>query len=380
MARKQKQIEPQTQKRRGTGVTAYDPDHAYNGYTLFTPIAGNGEVYLIDMNGRVVHQWKLPYPPGHYGYLLENENLFYNGWVPPESNDLRFPFWSLYKAGVALEADWKGNIEWVYKNPDHHHDARRTKNGNNILLTIEKTPENVARKIQGGIPGSEKDTGMWSDRIIEVTPAGEVVWDWHSCEHLNQLKDQSITSQDSRDHWPMGNSVEEIPNGDILVSFRNISTVVLISKKSGEIVWKLGHEILAQQHAPTFLDNGNVLIFDNGTQRKSTPQTFSRVIEINPETSEIVWEYHDKPVFNFYSAYISGARRLPDGNTLITEGLNGRIFEVTPNGEVVWEYISPYFSKISYSRDANNFFEGSSNSIFRAFRYASDDIPQINKR
>jgi hypothetical protein len=376
---KQNYKEQPTQKRRGTGVTAYDPSRAYNGYTLFTPITGNGEVYLINIKGKVVHQWKLPYPAGHYGYLLENGHLFYDGYIPPESNDVRFPSWSLYKSGVIVEVDWNGKIVWEYKNKDHHHDARRTKNGNNILLTIEKTPKGFSKKVPGGVIGSENETGMWSDRIIEVTSTGEVIWAWNAWEHLDQLIDQPITLQDTRDHWPMANGVDESPNGDILVSFRNISTVALISKKTGEIIWKLGHDVLAQQHDPNFLDNGNVLIFDNGTQRKSNPDIFSRVIEVNPKTSEIVWEYVDKPVFNFFSCYISGARRLPNGNTLITEGLSGRIFEVTSNGEVVWEYINPYFSKMSESRDTVNFYNGYVNSIFRAFRYSPEKISLIKK-
>ena len=62
-------------------------------------------------------------------------------------------------------------------------------------------------------------------------------------------------------------------------------------------------------------------------------------------TNEIVWEYRDNPPFNFFSAYISGARRLTNGNTLITEGQPGRIFQVNAvPGEVVWEYINPHFA------------------------------------
>ena len=67
------------------------------------------------------------------------------------------------------------------------------------------------------------------------------------------------------------------------------------------------------------------------------------MIEVNPRTSQIVWEYHDQSLFDFFSPYISGAQRLANGNTLICEGCDGRIFEVTADGQVVWEYVSPYF-------------------------------------
>ena len=77
----------------------------------------------------------------------------------------------------------------------------------------------------------------------------------------------------------MGNSILELPNGDILASYRPISIVIRIDRKTGNIVWKLGPPTLAGQHAPTPLENGNILIFDNGVHRLDDPLPFSRVIE-----------------------------------------------------------------------------------------------------
>ena len=127
--------------------------------------------------------------------------------------------------------------------------------------------------------------------------------------------------------------------------------------------------MLAQQHDPSMLDNGNVLIFDNGTHRRDNAFTYSRVIEVDPSTNEIVWEYQDRASLNFHSNIISGARRLQNGNTLITEGFFGRMFQVTPEGEVVWEYINPDFS-------ADPGF-GEVNAIFRAEHYMPGEIPQL---
>ena len=62
-----------------TGLTACDPERACPGYTLYAPMSGSGEVYLLDINGEVAHRWQMPYPPGLYGYLLPNGNLFYGG-------------------------------------------------------------------------------------------------------------------------------------------------------------------------------------------------------------------------------------------------------------------------------------------------------------
>ncbi len=91
------------------------------------------------------------------------------------------------------------------------------------------------------------------------------------------------------------------------------------------------------------MENGNILIFDNGTHRLDHPIPHSRVIEVDPATKEIVWSYQEHYPFDFYSPLISGAQRLPNGNTLICEGSFGRIFEVTMEREVVWEYVNPYF-------------------------------------
>jgi hypothetical protein len=114
------------------------------------------------------------------------------------------------------------------------------------------------------------------------------------------------------------------------------------------------------------LPNGNILIFDNGSSRRALPQGFSRVIEVKPETNEIVWQYRDTPPANFYSPNISGARRLANGNTLITEGRFGRVFQVTPAGEVVWEYVNPFFLP---GIDGTQ-----TNAVFRATHYESIEL------
>ena len=127
----------------------------------------------------------------------------------------------------------------------------------------------------------------------------------------------------------------ELPNGDIVVSFRTISTVIIIDRKTGNIIWKLGAPPLCGQHAPTPLPNGNLLIFDNGPHRVDHVMPFSRVIEVERSSMKIVWEYREKRESYFFSPRISNAQRLPNGNTLICERDFGRLFEVTAGGEIV---------------------------------------------
>ena len=134
---------------------------------------------------------------------------------------------------------------------------------------------------------------------------------------------------------------------------------------------------------------GNILVFDNGgwagygppnpgapTGYRNARRDYSRVLEFDPVTLEVVWQYTAAeagfaPIveaYKFYSGYISSAQRLPNGNTLITEGTDGRLFEVTPEYEIVWEYISPYFGK-----------KRNHNSVYRAYRVPYEWIPQVEE-
>lgn len=357
-------VDQQRMRRARTGLTAHDPEQAFQGYTLLAPMFGDGTVYLLDMQGEVAHTWHMPYRPGLYGYLLDNGHLFYSGKVMQDLE--RFEAWRRFKGGAVLEVDWHGNVLWEVNHPDHHHDARKLRNGNLILLCLRPVPEALHSKIQGGLPGSEIDGTIYADYLLEVTTGGETVWEWRSWEHLD-CATEVITAQDRREEWTHGNTVAEMPDGNLLVSFRNICTVTIIERRTGDLLWKLGGPPLAQQHDPRPLPNGNVLIFDNGTHRRDHPAPFSRVIEVDPRTSTIVWEYCDQSLFDFFSPYISGAQRLPNGNTLICEGCDGRLFEVTQDKEVVWEYISPYFAHEVGRPGLNNW-------VFRAFRYSPAEI------
>jgi hypothetical protein len=120
--------------------------------------------------------------------------------------------------------------------------------------------------------------------------------------------------------WTVANGVSEMPDGNLLLSFRDISTVVMINRQTGTIYWKLGSPPLAGQHAPYMLSNGHVLLFDNGPHRLDHSFPFSRVLEIDPATKEIVWKYQETRVSDFFSPRISNAQRLPNGNTFINEG------------------------------------------------------------
>jgi len=190
---------------------------------------------------------------------------------------------------------------------------------------------------------------------------------------------------------------------NVIWSSRQTNIVAITDKASGKLVWQIGPYydrtpeekklgwIIGQHHAhmiPKGLPGeGNILVFDNGgwagygAPNPGAPKgfnnamrDFSRILEFNPITLDIVWQFTPAelgfvfPVdYNrFYSPFISSAQRLPNGNTLVTEGSDGRMLEVTPAHEVVWEYVSPYWGK-----------QMNMNMIYRAYRIPYQWIPQL---
>jgi hypothetical protein len=132
-----------------------------------------------------------------------------------------------------------------------------------------------------------------------------------------------------------------------MMSSRQLSRIYIVEKSSGKVLERFGPGPFFGQHDPHLLPNGNILVFDNGSYRThgSGAIVHSRVLEFDMKTREVVWEYKDTPMYSFQSAFLSGAEILPNGNILVAEGGRGRIFQITPEGEVVWEFINPYFDK-----------------------------------
>ena len=350
-------VEQNRLRRFGTGVTAWDPNKTFDGLTVFSPNLGTS-AYAIDMEGKVVNQWDIAGPDSSSRVwmvrALENGNLF--AFVYEPAGDAP-PF--VFKGARLQELDWQGKVVWEFADPHAHHDATVLPNGNLLILRAEPVPHDMAARLRGGAPGTEQDT-VWTDWVVEATRDGEVVWEWHAWQHLDPSI-EVINPPDTRAEWTHANSVFQIPNGDLLISFRNINLVAIVSRTTGDVTWDLRPPTVAQQHHATMLENGHVMIFDNGAHRLDSAVPYSRVIQVEVESKEIVWQHADPTLLNFFSPFISSAQRLANGNTLITEGNFGRIFEVTADHELVWEYVSPYFNV--------NAVLGENNGIFRAFRY-----------
>jgi hypothetical protein len=255
------------------------------------------------------------------------------------------------------------------------------------------------------------------DRLIEVSWTGEVTWEWVASDHVDELGFSPAARNAIKaapgtngargsfdwlhinsatyvgpNHWFDEGDQRFAPN-NVIISSRQASFLAIVGR-DGKIVWRLGpdfseskelraiRQIIGQHHAhiiPKGLPGaGNLLVFDNGGASgygftnptapdgaNAFARANSRVLEINPVTLQLVWSYAGP---RFYASNISGAQRLPNGNTLITEGPSGRLFEVTKEGKIVWEYINPLFTGAQ-----------STNSVYRAYRLPYDWIPQIMK-
>jgi hypothetical protein len=327
-------------------------------------VPANDDVSLMAADGRVVHRWRhadglpmdttpVPLPGGH---LLVR---YQRPWLGQRERTL-------------AELDWNGEVVWEFHHPDYallHHDQRPLPNGNVLALAYRM------RAAPGIAPYAVKD-----DVVFEVDRTGTVVWEWSTVDHFEQLGFDEAARAAIRDeeNFPYNgklgdvfhaNSIQPLPPnrfhdrgderfrpGNVLVSQRNTNIIFVIDRDSGDVVWKMGPRdgFTIGQHDPGMIEPGlpgagHILVFDNGGRGGYPPEryrAYSRVLEIDPVSRRIVWHYDAEssgaPRSAFFTEFTGNARRLENGNTLITESTWGRIFEVTPRGRIVWEWLSPW--------------------------------------
>ena len=358
------------------GVTVHMPKKACGGYNLFC-MRTEGTAILMDMEGREVHRWSDEATLARgwpYGVILENGDLI------------------VYREDMGIERlDWDGKILWHVRTGVHH-EIYPLPDGSFYAL-VRRT---VAHR---GL-----DTRF--SEITRFSGDGEVVETWSAYEHLDDIKLALDTlsfldtvldsiqeigiSLAEMDTLPPGvhrakspgrplydyfhmNTVSILPEtlagrvdprfraGNLLTCFRNVNQIAILDRESMEIVWAWGEGELEWPHHPTMLDDGRILIFDNGVVRE-----FSRVIEIDPISLTIEWEYVGDPPGSFYSRTRGSAQRLPNGNTLVCEGDRGRCFEITRAGEIVWEWVNPATDD-----------KGHRAQIYRMMRYAPEFIESL---
>jgi outer membrane protein assembly factor BamB len=408
-----------------TGTTIYEPARAWNGYTVLSPLQTQA-VLVIDMNGNVVKRWEgLNNSAGGPARVLPGGILISaSGARPPNQESLE-----LVQQDFDGKVIWQfshneqiktgeGSTIWSAR---QHHDWQRESlpagyYSPESAPVVEGTSTLILTHTNRMQP-KVADVMLEDDRLVEVSWKGDVLWEWVASDHIDELgfapdarkaikAAQSFNKARGSFDWLHINSAHYVgPNrwfdqGDmrfapnnVIISSREASLLAIVGR-DGKIVWRLGpdfseskelrsiRQIIGQHHAhiiPKGLPGaGNLLVFDNGGSSGygfASPiapdgvgafaRSTSRVVEINPVTLELVWSYTNP---RFFSTNISSAQRLPNGNTLITAGAGGRMFEVTTEGAIVWEYMYPLFG------GAN-----ASNAVYRAYRIPYGWIPQITR-
>jgi len=311
-------------------------------------------VNLIDMEGNVLHSINLDRKNEIRGYSQKSE-FCKNGDIV-----------CYFRDKMVARIDWNGLHKWQIKTRAHH-DFDIRPNEQIYILTRKDSvmrwrflpvpvledmiyvisPEGKYQKTIGFLEPLKKDIPPKTVlrlycRMIHPLNLAKIMW--------KMLKAKRIFKASSVFDIMHTNSVDvsekNVPGlcskDDILISIRDMNLVVIYSPKKSDFVWKWGPGEISGQHHAQFQENGNIMLFDNGTCRGIPVRNFSRVIEINPKTKQIEWEYTESPKEKFFTTGGGENQKLPNGNVLITETCTGRVFEVTTDGRKVWEFYNPH--------------------------------------
>lgn len=326
---------------------------------------------LIDKRGRVLHDW-----------LFDRAELFRSGLSQrndPERTDIHgshlLPngdvIFNIEYVGT-VRADACGRVKWTLAEGNHH-SVDRGEGGDFWIPGVSSKPSNVTSRYPDGIPGLSP---VWLDRIFHVSSEGEVLgkinildvlykndlerfivqeyqpgagtsgMDTKNITHLNDIEP---LAPDMADQYPLFEA------GDLLVSLRNIHLVFVFDTESKTVKW-YESEPFIQQHDPDFIGDGWIGVFDNRDDFIERGKLLggSRIVALQPHTDSTRVLFPTPLSDPFYTDIRGKWQMLENNNMLLTESAAGRVVEVTPDGETVWEWIhSPSEnSKIPYVSQA----------------------------
>ena len=341
------------------------------------------ELHLKGMDGEIIHTWKtdFDYPEPRKEESTDEDHIL--GRLLPDGDIIILT----PRKGIA-RLDWESNVVWHLKG-DYHHEVQVV--GDYIYTLLHETRyldyknqtvpiiDDVVVKMDHD--GNLLETKSLYDVFKDIVPANmyekiiAYMRDEGVYDEIQSKPDQYFFTYNKP--WDifhtnslqvLGDSSPIFSEGQILVSFRTLSTVAIYEPETDEIIWTYAGEMI-HQHNPTLLDNGNLLIYDNGSDsmeegegilvdevfvdgelrlRGLSQRLYSRIIELNPATKEIEWKYVGQPRDSFYSRVMGSVQRLSNKNTLFVDAVGGKIYEVTLEGEIVWKYNSPVESMILY--------------------------------
>jgi len=380
--------------------TYEQPAMITDGQILYSPM-WTTTTYLIDASGTVNHTWASSYFPGVMVRWLGDGTILrtIRVGVGPGGGGAGGGVQKVEWDGTVVW-DYRYNTNGVLSHHDvrmlPNGDVLL------IAWETKTRTEAIAAGRNPNTVGSQGLTPDHIIEVKPTGPtSGDIVWEWHVWDHLIQDYDSSKANYgvvgdhpelvdinyapESGQEWMHTNSIDYNEEFDqILISVCFLSEIWVIdhsttteeaaghtggnSGKGGDLLYRWGNpqaydagtssdEKLFRQHdaswiTPGLPGEGDILIFNNGANRPGSH--YSTVDEIVPPVNENgeyylepgsaygpeaqTWIYTASPPTSFYADHISGAQRLSEGNTLICNGVTGKIFEVTPEGTTVWQH------------------------------------------
>lgn len=408
---------------------------SFDGYTLFAPMFYT-ETYLIDNCGKMVTSWSSDYKPGLSAYLLENGDLLRTGNT---NNNVFTGGGSggiIEQINPNNETVWSYEIS--DNSQCQHHDIEPLSNGNILVIIweLKTTAESIQA---GRNPNNIGSAIYSEKIIEINPTTNNIVWEWHAWDHLVQEYDESknnygtvsehpelidinyYSGRSTNEDWLHINSVNYNEDLDqIVLSVHNFSEIWIIdhststieasshsggnSGRGGDLLYRWGNpqtydlgassdQFFFAQHDARWIesdcpDAGKIMIYNNGRNRPEGDYSTIDIIEPFIENSEyskasngtflpeqLSWQYLAETPTDFYSASISGAEQLSNGNILICEGESGNFFEVASDMNTVWQYINPVsnYGPINQGEEPGGTpQDGNPNNVFRIKRYTSD--------
>jgi hypothetical protein len=337
------------------GVVIHEKDKSYAGYNLYYSWTDYG-ASLIDMEGSTVHSWSGKFGPWQHVELLPGGELLI-----------------IVADEMLVKIDRNSKLLWKYQ-VRAHHDLWVGPDDNIYLLTRSPsripTVTNAVDTLEDKITILDHEGRLKEEiSILELFENSPYAFLLPSVDGI-YVEDGQKAPEDDLDILHT-NHVEVFDGhlaalnplfarNNILISVRNINTIAIIDGATRKILWIWGPTNLNFQHHPRLLENGNILVFDNGTEN-------SRILELDMVTKKIEWLY-DPGDSQFFTSGRGSNQRLPNGNTLITESNKGIAFELSPTGRIVWQFNNPKKNE-----------EKQRVAIWRVTRFEEDDLRFLKK-